>query len=279
VRALPALPALLAILALALASGCGGGGEDTGPPAVVASFYPLAWAAEQVAGASSGDVVNLTPPGAEPHDLELSPRDVEAVRDAGLVVYVGGGFQPSIEDAVASREGRSLDVLREGEDPHVWLDPVRFAVAVEQIARTLGDAGTAQETVRELQRLDGEYRRGLARCERHVLVTTHASFGRLAARYDLTELPLAGRSPEAEPTPRDLENAVAEVRESGATTVFAEPLVSDRLAKTVAREADVEVATLDPIEGLTRERLDAGEDYLSVMRANLRTLREALGCR
>ena len=139
----------------------------------------------------------------------------------------------------------------------------------------------ARRTTRfaQLKQLDAEYRRGLADCDRRVLVTTHAAFGQLAARYGLTQLSLAGRSPESEPGPRELETLIDDVRASGATTVFAEPLVSDGLAQTVAREADVEVATLDPIEGLSEERLAAGEDYLSVMRSNLVALRQALGCR
>jgi zinc transport system substrate-binding protein len=271
-------PLLVLVPVLALvATGCSGTDSGT-KPSVVASFYPLAWATQQVS--RPGDrVVNLTPPGVEPHDLELSPQDIETVRDARLVVYVGGGFQPSIEDAVASRDGPSLDVLRAGEDPHVWLDPVRFAEVVEQIAEELGRPDRASSSVEALRRLDTEYRRGLADCERRVLVTTHASFGHLADRYGLTALPLAGRSPESEPGPRDLERIVADVRASGATTVFTEPLVSSRLAETVAREAGIEVATLDPIEGLGQDRLDAGEDYLSVMRENLDVLRKALGCR
>lgn len=273
-----ALPAMLAVLALAAAAGCARGEQDP-QRTVVASFYPLAWAAEQVAAGSIDEVVNLTPAGAEPHDLELSPRDVETIGDAYLVIYMSGGFQPAVEDAVAGRERPSLDVLDGDSDPHIWLDPVRFAQAVEQIAEGVGGAGSAGPVIRRLKRLDAEYRRGLADCDRRVLVTTHASFGLLAERYGLTEVALAGRSPEAEPSPRELERIVEEVRASGATTVFAEPLVSRRLAETVAREAGVEVATLDPIEGLSEERLAAGEDYLSVMRGNLATLREALGCR
>ena len=112
-----------------------------------------------------------------------------------------------------------------------------------------------------------------------MIVTTHAAFGRLARRYGLTELSLAGRSPEAEPSPRELEELVDDVKSSGATTIFAEPLVSDEVARTVARESGTKLATLDPIEGLSEERIEAGEDYLSVMRANLAALREALGCR
>jgi zinc transport system substrate-binding protein len=269
--------AALLLIAIALLGGGCAGDEQDHRPTVVASFYPLAWAAERMAGGSGDDVVNLTPPGAEPHDIELSPGDVETIRDAELVVYIGGGFQPALEDAVDARDGDSLDLLRPGEDPHIWLDPIRFAHAVERIAQDVG--GFADDEIRELELLDAEYRRGLADCERRVLVTTHAAFGQLAGRYGLTQLSLAGRSPESEPGPRELESLIDAVRASGATTVFAEPLVSDGLAQTVAREADVEVATLDPVEGLSEERLAAGEDYLSVMRSNLVALRRALGCR
>jgi zinc transport system substrate-binding protein len=274
----------LAVLAAAVTlAGCAStdSAEESSPgepPVVVASFYPLAWAADRVSRTST-EVVNLTPPGVEPHDIELAPSDVETIHDAGLVVYVGGGFQPAVEDAVASREGRSLDVLDGESDPHIWLDPVRFAQVVERIARAVGAAGSGQRVVRELEVLDAEYRRGLANCKSRVLVTTHAAFGRLAARYGLTQLALAGRTPESEPSPRDLERLIADVRVSGATTVFAEPLVSSRVAETVARESGARVATLDPIEGLSQKRLDAGEDYVSVMRSNLAALQQALGCR
>ena len=275
---------VLAVLAATVTlAGCAStDSADEGSPGdravVVASFYPLAWAADRLSGKST-DVVNLTPPGVEPHDIELTPTDVETIDDAELVIYVGGGFQPAVEDAVASRDGRSLDVLGGESDPHIWLDPVRFAQVVERIAGALGGGGSGLRVVRELRGLDREYRRGLANCQSRVLVTTHAAFGRLAARYGLTQLSLAGRTPESEPSPRDLERLIAEVRASGATTVFAEPLVSSRVAETVAREAGVEVETLDPIEGLSQERLDQGEDYLSVMRSNLAALRKALGCR
>ncbi len=270
-RAFTLLPALAAVAL----SGCGSGDD---PPDVLAAFYPLAWAASEIA--PDLDVRNLTPPGAEPHDLELSPRDVQAVRDAGLVVFAGGGFQPAVEDAVRDRDATVFDVVPAGEgDPHVWLDPAAFASISELLGATMERPEGGSEIAGRLRDLDAEFQVGLVSCKRRTLVTTHASFGHLAMRYGLTQLGLAGRSPESEPGPRELEELVEKVRASRATTVFAEPLVADRLAKTVAREAGVDVATLDPLEGLSDERLVAGEDYLSVMRANLATLREALGCR
>jgi zinc transport system substrate-binding protein len=156
---------------------------------------------------------------------------------------------------------------------------VRFASIAEEIGRVLDDPESATELADELRTIDREYRIGLESCERRTLVTTHAAFGHLAARYRLMQLSLTGKTPEAEPAPRELERLIEQVEDSGATTIFAEPLVSDRLANTVAREAGVDVAVLDPIEGLSEERLDAGEDYLSAMRDNLTALREALACR
>jgi zinc transport system substrate-binding protein len=236
--------------------------------------------------------VNLTPPGAEPHDLELSPSDVEDVHDADLVLYLGRGFQPAVEQALESRSGRSLDLLagldladrNDGEgdataDPHVWLDPSRFAGTVEAIGRELDRADAAARLAARLRRLDGEMRRGLTSCDRRELVTSHTAFAYLADRYGLVQIGLTGVSPEGEPAPGALVDLVDEVIESGATTVFFETLVSPELAETVARESGAKTAVLNPLEGLTQAEVDAGEDYFSVMRSNLAVLREALGCR
>ena len=166
-----------------------------------------------------------------------------------------------------------------GVDPHVWLDPVRYAAIAERIGEELGRRPEAERFAATLRALDREFRRGLSRCARDEIVTSHAAFGYLAARYGLKQVAITGVSPEAEPTPRDLEDVVRQVRAVGATTVFFETLVSPRLAETVAREVGASTAVLDPLEGLTEKEIAAGEDYFSVMRENLAALRTALGCR
>jgi zinc transport system substrate-binding protein len=292
----------LALVSLLGAAACGGSDDEGSGERVIASFYPIAYAAERVA--PGADVENLTPPGAEPHDLELSPRKVEEIEDADVVLYFGAGFMPAVEEAVDDHDG-AVDLLsrhrllaaaeahghgaaeeseeehaeESGRDPHVWLDPARFAAIARSIADALEEPEGADALVADLEELDAEYRAGLATCERREIVTSHAAFGYLADAYDLEQIPLTGVSPEAEPSAQAVEELVHEVREEGATTVFFETLVSPELAETVAREADAETAVLNPLEGLTDDEIEDGADYFTVMRENLAALRKALGCR
>jgi zinc transport system substrate-binding protein len=250
----------------------------------VAAFYPLAFAAEQVGGRSVS-VRNLTPAGAEPHDLEVSPSDVAALRSADLVLLLGHGFQPQLEAAAGhgARVLRLLDTagLRRfaDGDPHVWLDPLRFALIVRRIGTALHRPAAAAALERRLHVLDAAYRRGLAHCARHDVVTSHEAFAYLGERYGLRQIAITGLSPEAEPAPRDLQRVVALVRKTHTTTVFFETLVSPRIADTVAREAGATTAVLNPIEGLTPGQAERGDDYFTLMRANLAALRKALACR
>lgn len=269
---------------LVCAPGCGGG--SAGSPAketVVASFYPLAYAAEEV-GNGGVDVENLTPAGAEPHDLEVSPQDVAAIREADLVLLLGDGFQPQLEDAAGTGKKvlRLLDTpglrLHPDGDPHVWLDPLRYAKIVGRIGQALRRPDAATRLQARLRDLDGEYRTGLAHCERHEIVTSHEAFGYLAERYGLEQVAITGLSPEVEPEPAKLQQVIELVRERGVTTIYFETLVSPRIAETVARETGAKTAVLNPIEGLTKNEISQGENYFSLMRTNLRTLREGLGC-
>ncbi|MEA2703230.1 MAG: zinc transport system substrate-binding protein [Actinomycetota bacterium] len=281
------------IVLVLLAAGCSGGansgsGSDR-PVQAVASFYPLVEVTAAVGGERVG-VSNLTPVGVEPHDIELSPRQIDRIAGADLLVYLGGGFQPAIEEAargakLAVDASRGLPV--DGGDPHVWLDPVLFEQVVGIVEAALiqvdpagadGYRARAAEYRTRLEQLDADYRAGLADCDRRVIVTAHEAFGYLARRYNLEQLAIAGISPDAEPDPRRLAELTDLVRQRGVTTVFTEELVSPKVAQTLAREAGVKTAVLHTLEGLESGG-GTGNDYFSLMRDNLAALREALGCR
>ncbi len=285
-------------------SACGNGAEsaDDGRPRVLAAFYPLHEAARRVGG-DLVSLTNLTPAGAEPHDLELSSRQVDRIEDADVVLYLGGGFQPALEKVAGRSRGLVVDLLPDpasrlpapagGDeelegDPHVWLDPRLYRAMVTRVAAALAEVDPPNRATYEangaayaaqLDALHARYTDGLANCERRVLVTSHAAFGYLARAYGLEQAAIAGLEPDSEPNPRRLGELAARVRAEGITTIFFETLVSPKVAESLAREAGVSTAVLDPLEGLPEDEIRAGKDYLSVMGDNLEALRKALGCR
>jgi zinc transport system substrate-binding protein len=312
-------------LALGLAA-CGGDDASPSTPGtgaggverlrVVANFYPLAEALQRVGG-DLVQVTNLTPPGAEPHDIEVTSDDVDAIQDADLVVYLGGGFQPGVEKVAEDRSGPTLDIgtavtleagdhaaieAEEGEhadesaaehddhgdvDPHFWLDPTLMRAAVDAIEGELAGLSPAAASTfaanaaaydAELTALDAEFEAGLTGCARRQIVTAHAAFFYLAHRYGLEQLPITGLSPESEPDPQRLDELADLVEREGVTTIFSETLVSADVAETLARETGATTAVLNPLEGLTEEQIAAGETYVSVQRENLAALQAALGC-
>jgi zinc transport system substrate-binding protein len=299
---------LLSLVLVGSLSGCGALGlSDDGDGdgvQVAASFYPLAYVAERVAGRP---VELLTTPGAEPHDFELTIKETAQVAGADLVVYERG-FQPAVDAAVdQTAEGEVLDAAdvvdlvqadeqddehsdeghehehEDGVDPHFWLDPLRMADLGDAVAAKLSDvdpdraeeyADNAADLRLDLERLDGEYADGLDACERHTVVVSHDAFGYLG-KYGLHFEPIAGLSPDAEPTPAHLAQLQEIARDEGVTTVFTETLGSRKLADTLADDLGLKTATLDPIEGVDA---DSTEDYLSLMRTNLANLKAANGC-
>lgn len=293
-------------------AGCGLG-ADTASDAevtVVTSVYPLEWLAEEIVAEAPADVAvtNLTEPGLDPHDLELSPQQIGEIGDADLVFYIEG-MQPAVDDAVAqhaSDQGTALNVadvvsLREADphgegasepDPHMWLDTEKFAAAgdafAEQLTEVAGQVETNAETdtsaateaaeaaSTELTEIDEEYQDSLTDCDLRSFVVSHAAFGYLAERYDLDQISIAGIEPETEPSPARIREVADVVEDSGVDTIFTETLASPQVAETVAAETGTSVEVLDALEGLTDN--SPGEDYPSVMRANLAELEAALGC-
>lgn len=297
-----------AALAGCSAQGSGGAAGGSDGVVVLASFYPLQYVAQQI----GGDLVtvdNLTPPAAEPHDLELSPAQVREIGTADLVVYLSG-FQTAVDEGVESRapehvvdaadaaglvehaEETEEEHAEEGDDhgatdPHFWLDPSRLAAVGQAVADELAAvdpehadeyAAGALQLGQRLDDLDQEMADGLAACQGATLVTSHAAFGYLADRYALEQVGISQLDPEAEPSPARLREIGDVVKENGVTTLYSETLVSPKVTETLASDLGVKTAVLDPLEGLSEDATAAGDDYVSVMQANLKALEEGLVC-
>ncbi|WP_328998334.1 metal ABC transporter substrate-binding protein [Kribbella sp. NBC_00709] len=309
-RAIVAGAGALAALALA---GCGGpaaDGSGNGRLDVVTSFYPLEFIARTVGG-DAVNVTTLTAPGVEPHDLELTPKQVGSIATAKLVVYEKD-LQPAVDEAVEQNAkdagfdiapaaqleatGADFEEHEPGQaepaahkdkalDPHFWLDPVRYGEVVKAVEEKLvsvdsaGAAGyhqRAKALLAQIGKLDTEYRTGLADCRLTTFVTSHQAFAYLAKRYGLTMIGIAGFTPDAEPAPARIKEVQDIVKAQQVTTIFYEELVSPKVAETIANDVGVKTAVLSPIEGLSDA--NSKDTYLTLMQRNLQELRTANGC-
>jgi zinc transport system substrate-binding protein len=279
---------------VAVACGCSSGPTtaSSGKPVVAAAFYPIEEIVRSVDGGAF-DIVTLVPPGQEAHEYEPSAQQVGDLQKAKFVFYLGDGFQPDVEKAVASLPDsigkfdllKSLDLLpasdqreslSDAKDPHVWLDPKNMIAMTNVVAQVLDV--DASGYIRELHKLDDAFRTGLAHCKSHVIVTSHQAFQYLAHAYGLTQLPISGISPTEEPSAKTLQAVAKEAEKDDVSTIFFERNLPDDLARTVADEIGAKTAALDPLESLSKDQLDAGATYISVMTEDLAALRAGLGC-
>ena len=308
------LTAALALAAPLAACAEDSAGEGAGRLTVGVAFYPVEEVVHQVGG-ELVNIVTVVPPGEEAHEYEPTAKQLAALSEADVVFFLGNDFQPGVEHALESLPAsvRRVDLLtglemqpidaelghseadasgedehaHEGDDPHVWLAPANMAAMAEAVATELATlvpadaaafADAADRFAAELDVLDAEFTAGLASCDSTVLVTGHHAFGYLATAYGLTQMPIAGISPSEEPSAETLAEVAAFAADNGVTTIFFEENLPPDLARTVADEIGASTAVLDTVEALSREQLDAGEDYLSVMRANLAALQSGLRC-
>ncbi|GAB3912786.1 zinc ABC transporter substrate-binding protein [Microlunatus endophyticus] len=311
-RALAGLIAVLAVLATsACATGAAAAGAKPGQLLIVTAFYPFQFVAQRIAGPHA-HVTSLTKPGAEPHDLELTPRQVASIYDADLVIYQRY-FQAAVDDAVAENgnahgKDNLLDTAdfvpledhgplgeenddpddRAGTtnlDPHVWLDPSHMITITQAVDRRLDQIDPAHRAdynrnaaglITQLKSLDAEYRTGLATCKRTEFITTHAAFGYLAERYGLQQISVTGLSPDTEPSPARIAQVQQLAKTHGVTTIFYETLISPAIARSIAGDLGLRTDVLDPIEGITSQ--SRGDNYIAVMKSNLTALQRANEC-
>ncbi|MBQ1108301.1 metal ABC transporter substrate-binding protein [Streptomyces sp. 404i] len=297
---------------------------------VTASFYPMQFLTERIGGEHVA-VTSLTKPGVEPHDLELTPRQIGSISESDYVLYLKG-IQPAVDDAIKQsgvkntvdaatlttlenhgsevsghnhghegeeehgHEEESHEEHSEGDghnhgeeggaDPHIWLDPVKYAEVAKGVGKSLEKADpdhaadykkNTDAVVAELGELNTAYETGLKNTSTKTFITTHSAFGYLAERYGLTQQGIAGIDPEAEPSPARIQEIHTIAEKEKATTVFFETLASDRTAKTLAKDTGLKTGVLDPLEGITDK--SQGADYIEVMESNLAALQKALGAK
>ncbi|MDP1884289.1 MAG: zinc ABC transporter substrate-binding protein [Candidatus Moranbacteria bacterium] len=282
------------------------GGQPSGDVAtekieVVASFYPLYFIASEIGGGRAA-VSGIVPAGAEPHEYEPTARDMAKMENSRLIILNGAGLEAWGKDIEKNIDAGKTTIIRAGEglatrqmerdgqmktDPHIWLDPVLVWQMTDKIAQGFQQAdpenadyyvSNAEVLKSRLDGLDQEYRQGLGDCAGKNIITAHNAFSYLAAAYGFNQVAIAGLSPDAEPSLRDLAGISRFARDNGVRYIFFESLASPKLSQTIADEVGAQTLVLNPIEGLDEEELSQGKDYFTVMRENLANLQTALEC-
>ncbi len=313
------MPRLLVVLSslVVLAAGCGApaagrasGGSDL---RIVAAVYPLAWLAGELA--PGAEIVSLAAGGQDLHDLELSPRERQALIEAGVVAYLGDlGFQPQVEEALGEATGEVVDVSEVvgsdallpideagahddeqasasdrddhgGVDPHMWFD----AGLVAQVATSLGDAlatadpgnagryrAEAERVADELTALDREIAGLLTDCRFDEIIVSHEAYAYLLAPHGLSQHGISAAAGHAAASPRRVAELAAEIRDEGIPAVLTEPVEGRTDAEAVAREADVDLIDIYSLDIVDDDQ--AARGYPTLLREQAQAVARAAQC-
>lgn len=274
------------LLALCLLSGCADGSRAAQAD-ILATTAPMAQIAGAVTAGSGLTVGTLI---SEPvsclHDYALSVAQMEAVEQAKLVVCSGAGLEDFMGDALAGCEtvieaSAGLELLpgEEGEaDPHVWLAPENMIAMTRTVEAALAGLYPAQAALfaenadvlcRQLEELQTYGEEQLAELTCRKLVTFHDGFTYFARAFGLEIAAAMEIEAGSEPSARELEEIIRLIQAQDIPAVFTEINGTADAAELVARETGCAVFSLDTAISTT--------NYLSAMRRNIDTIKEALG--
>lgn len=270
------------------------GGEHADVMALVpAGVEPHDWepSAKDMANIKEADVFvyNGIVEGWAEQSLESAPNDkrivVEAIKGIELMEGEDEHEHEREEHAAEEHEEEGHEDEERELDPHIWLSPLLAQQEVRAIQQAFEKADpehkeeykkNADAFIEKLKTLDESYKSELQDVKRTEFVTQHAAFGYLAKEYGLIQVPIAGLSPEQEPSPEQMAEVVEFAKEHDVKTIFFETLVDPKIAQTIADEISAQTAVLNPIEGLTEEEMRDNDDYITVMERNLEGLKKAL---
>ncbi|KAA5805633.1 metal ABC transporter substrate-binding protein [Thermoanaerobacterium thermosaccharolyticum] len=260
---------------------------------VYASFYPLYDLTKKIAG-DKVVVQNIIPPGVEPHDWEPTTRQVADIERASVVIYLGLGMDSWINKIETSVSGpkfinvsTGINAIKVGNavNPHVWLSPKETQILAKNIKDALVNADNKnakyyqsnyENLVKTLKQLDNEYTTKLKNTKTKTFVVYHSAFDYIARDYGLNQVSIVGMSEEAEASPAKIAEVIKLIKDENIKYIFTEPLTSPKPIQSIANETGAKVLPLNTIEGLTKDEMDKGYDYIKLMQQNLDNLQKAL---
>ncbi|MCR5484898.1 MAG: metal ABC transporter substrate-binding protein [Clostridiales bacterium] len=307
---------LLAALAVMICafSACGvsenGGGNKLN---VVCALFPQYDFVREIAGEKVNNRL-LLPPGTESHAFEPTPSDIISLNDADLFIYIGDNMEtwaPSVLSETDEEKTTVLNIasslgmrLAEHEhdhehekpeteeskdvyDPHIWTDPVTVKKIVRLIADTLSELdpdnasfynSNADIYIGELEKLDSDIRSVVDNAKRkEIIFGSRFAIKNFTDEYGLTHLAAFDScTEETEPSAAAVARIIDEVKEKNIPVIFYEELIEPRAASDLAEETGTTALLFHSCHNLSKNDLENGETYLSLMDKNVENLRIAL---
>lgn len=279
---------------------------------VSVSTFSLYEVATAVAG-DAMDVRSIVPLGSDAHMFSPNPTQVAEISSGTFFIFNGTGFEtwaeslkntlPKTTQIVDMSQHvamqKSEEEHEEGHDdheehqhgaydPHYWLDidnMIKMTQTLDgEFSKRLPSKaeifhGNAATYIGELQKLKSEYAKGLAECKNRTLVSNHDAFGYLAHSNKLENVSVIGLSSDEQPSAKNIADIITVVKEHGVKTIFFEEMINDNVSQTIARETGAKAVPLQPLENISQDELKSHQTYLTIMRENLKKLREAMECR
>lgn len=277
---------------------------------VSVSTYPMYYVAKEI-GKDNIDLNILVPIGVDPHEYEISLKQTKQLEDTDLFLYNGSGLEhwgEKVSENMKSKDKRVINAsnyvklldieenhdedhsdheedIHGDKDPHMWLDPTNVDKVAKQLSVELKDMDKENSGVYEknylelsakLKALDDNYNEQLKNKKRNTILVSHRAFAYLAHRYNLEQIAVTGISPDSEPSPKSISKLIDITKEKNLKYIFFEVLSSPKSVEMIAQEANLEVLTLNPIGGITKDQFKDGVDYIDIMEENLSNLKKAL---
>lgn len=259
--------------------------DNSGKLQIYTSIYPIYDFTKKIGGEKIS-VYNMTKAGAEPHDFEITSKDMANLSKADLFIYNGGGMEhwvDTIKEALKDIKyiNTSSNINENNLDPHFWLSPINAKIQMENIKNGLIEIDSENKNYYEsnynlyanrLTELDEKIKTSLSDIKNRNLVLTHPAFGHFCKEYSLNQIAIA----RDEANPKAMAEIIEFIKSNNVRAIFYEEFSSSKLVDSIAKETGIKILTLNPIESLSEENIDSGEDYFSIMEKNLISLSDGL---
>ena len=260
--------------------------NTSGKLQIYTSVYPIYDFTKKIGGEKIA-VYNMTKAGAEPHDFEITSKDMANLSKADLFIYNGGGMEhwvDAVKDVLQNIKyiDASSNINNQNNlDPHFWLSPKNAKIQMENIKNGLIEIDSESKNYYEsnynlyanrLDELDNKIKISLSNIKNRNLVLTHPAFGHFCKEYSLNQIAIA----RDEADPKAMAEIITFIKNNDIKAIFYEEFSSSKLVDSIAKETQIKILTLNPIESLSEENIEAGEDYFSIMEKNLISLLDGL---